>query len=536
MMASNQRTRPRGRPAPPCCKPWRTTGDGLGIGLLIVGAALAAIPIVCGVRYGWGALGSPPLGGGAVGRGPGGRGGVPAAAAAPDLSEADLVRLVLLVLGGVAGFLTALLGLVLPFTRYRLLFAGGLAEWSKNQGVVWCLVAAVFGGLALMFVSLLLARSMERSSLLMRRLLYGYNAFSSSFLLLAVLLLVNAFCYSRLPLFGAMNQSYDWTASGVYTLSPATQSQLAALKEPVKVIVMMPGGSDVRSALITMLQNCEAVTPLLTWQTLSPEIMDPEERAALRAKYDVPQDMDGMLVIYGTEPKTAFTFVKESELYTDQSSGNPMEPPSSKRKFTFKGEAALTAALDYLSEGKSKPVVYFTQGEGELSFSAEPGEDQTQGAMNELIEDLGRGNYDLRPLKLGPETKEVPADATIVVLARPRTPFSEAAIGALRAFLKGSNGKRGKLIALLNWVKPPAVEDAGLDGLLAEYDVRLGHDRILSLGIRHAHARDRASRPEERQHARPALRRGGRHLPVPERPDGAAVDHQPRTTGSIRFW
>jgi ABC-type uncharacterized transport system len=456
----------------------------MAVVLLIVGAGFAVIPIVFAVRYGmsglitifWGSVLSliTLAAGLSCVRTP----------ARKELSDTEQVRLLLLVLGGVIGFATALYGMALPFTQYRSIFAGGLPEWSKNPVVVWGCGAAVFGGLVLMFVTMLLAREVERSSLLMRRLLYGYNAFFSSFLLLAVLLLINEFCYSQLPVFGALKHTYDWTAGGVYTLSPATQSQLAALKQPVKVIVFMPSRSRVLPALETMLKNCQAVTPYLTWQATSPELMDPEDRGVYRTKYDLPPDMNGMLVIYGTEPKTSFTFVKESELYDDHSQASPFgEEASSGKKFTFKGEAALTTALDYLAEGKSKAVVYFLQGEGELAFSPEPGEDPTTGAITDLTLNLGRGNYDLRPLKLGPETKVVPADATVVVLARPRTPLSEMAVNALRTFLKGNDKNRGKLIALLNRTGAGGapVEDPGLDALLAEYDVHLGHDRILSL-------------------------------------------------------
>ena len=468
----------------PLLRSLATNRQTMAIVLLVVGAAFAVIPIVFAVRYGmsglitilWGSvLAFVTLAAGLYCLAPSGQ---------KELSDTEKVRLLLLILGGVIGFATALFGMALPFTMYRAVFAGGLPEWSKNYWMVWGCGAAVFGGLALMFITMLLAREIERSSLLMRRLLYGYNAFFSSFLLLAVLLLVNVLCYSPLPVFGALKHTYDWTAGGVYTLSPATQSQLAALKEPVRVVVFMPGRSRILATLETMLKNCQTYAPNLTWEATSPELMEPEQRGAYRTRFDLPPDMNGMLVVYGTEPKTSFTFVKESELYDDHSQASAFgEDASSSKKFTFKGEAALTTALDYLAEGKSKAVVYFIQGEGELAFSPEPGEDPTTGSLTDLTLNLGRGNYDLRPLKLGPETKEVPSDATIVVLARPRTPLSDIAVNALRVFLKGNASKRGKLIALLNrtGVGGAPVEDAGLDGLLAEYDVHLGHDRILSL-------------------------------------------------------
>ena len=187
---------------PPFLRTLAANRQTLGIVLLILAAALAAIPIVFAVYYGrngletivWGALLSlTVLGGGVY---------CLATANRQGLTQVDEIRLVLLVLGGVIGFATALYGMVLPFTQYRAVFSGGLAEWSKNALPVWGCTAAVFGGFSLMFLDLLLGRGMERSSPAMRRLLYGYNAFFSSFLLLAVLVLVNVLCYSPLPAFG----------------------------------------------------------------------------------------------------------------------------------------------------------------------------------------------------------------------------------------------------------------------------------------------------------------------------------------------
>ena len=87
-----------------------------------------------------------------------------------------------------------------------------------------------------------------------------------------------------------------------------------------------------------------------------------------------------MVVVYGNvvdekpEPDATFTFVKESELYQAPPPSFDGSQPSN--KFTFKGEAALTTAIDYLQGGKTKTVIYFTQGHGELAFGPEGDADQ----------------------------------------------------------------------------------------------------------------------------------------------------------------
>ncbi len=465
-MATNP-TNPPGPAGPSFLDALAAKRQQLGIGLVIVGLALTAIPIVFGVRQGWedareiivwGALLSLAcLIAGAV---------CLAAKSGPNLSDTEQVRLVLLILGGVVGFLTTLLGLVLPFTRYAAVFGGGLKQWSQNRWTVLLCAAAVFGGLLLMFVSLLLARGVERKNAVMRRLMYGYNAFFSSFLLLAVLLLVNVLGYTPLPAFGSLARTYDWTANHVYTLSEATKAQLADLKKPVNVILLLSGRSEALPAMEAMLHNCQQVTPNLFLEVISPEMLDRKKQFDLRRTFDLPQDMEGMVVVYGNvtvdekpAPDATFTFVKESELYQPPTPSFDGSQPST--KFTFKGEAALTTAIDYLQGDKTKTVIYFTQGHGELAFGPEGDQDQG-GGVSTLVDYMSPwGNYELRPLPLGPTTREIPPDANFVVIARPRTALPGPAVDALRAFLMGANGKRGKLIALLN---PGSIWRADLRG------------------------------------------------------------------------
>ena len=357
--------------------------------------------------------------------------------------------MVLLVLGGAVGFATTLLGLILPVTRYASVFGGGLQVWSKNRWTVGLCAAAVLGGLGLMFVSLLLARGVERSNALMRRLMYGYNAFFSSFLLLAVLLLINVLGYWPLSVFGALQKTYDWTANAVYTLQQGTIEQLAQLKKPVHVIVLLSGRSEDQQAMATLLENCREVQPKLTWDEYSPELLareDPEKLFELQQKYELPREMHGIVVVYGTEAESTYTFIPESSL--SQEPPSPFDENPQPTKTTFKGEAALDTAIDFLEGGKAKTVIYFTQGSGELSFEPEGEQEQGNGSMSLFKEGLSGGNYDLRPLPLDQKTKEIPSDANIVVIARPTSALPAPAVDALRAYLKGTNGKPGKLIAL----------------------------------------------------------------------------------------
>src|SRR5262249_54470745 len=81
-------------------------------------------------------------------------------------------RLLVMALGALAGLAAVLfIGLGLSLA-WRDVILGGWTAWKGAQGwKVWIIIAGLFGGLALMFVSIQLARADERTTPGLRRLL-----------------------------------------------------------------------------------------------------------------------------------------------------------------------------------------------------------------------------------------------------------------------------------------------------------------------------------------------------------------------------
>ncbi len=190
--------------------------------LLGVGAALAAIPITNVALYRWQSLAVFIWGA-----------GLSLLVLAAGLvylilettgsrrDEADRLRVTVLVVLGGAGLLTALLGLLLPFssppfsvTNYPDIFSGGIKKWRERENALALTrcAAALIGGLVLMFVGLIQARTFERTRPNLRRLLYGYNAILTSLLLVLIVGLINLLPYSGVQPFSYANESIDWTA------------------------------------------------------------------------------------------------------------------------------------------------------------------------------------------------------------------------------------------------------------------------------------------------------------------------------------
>ena len=385
----------------------------------------------------------------------------------------DNTRMLVLAIGGLAGFATAVLGVLLAY-QWRSVFTGGLEEWRKDWWRIARCLLALFGGLALMFSSLQLARADERTSPGLRRLVYGYNALLGGLILFAILGVINVLGYVPIRPFSLLNKQYDWTQSRIYSLSSASVNLLQSLDKPVEIYVILPVEASLAYREIhTLMDNLRAVSDRVNVEYLSPDLN--QKRVAELEKQYQTLDRMGLLVVYGD----AHEFVRYDDLFSE-SEDNPSQSDRRPR-FLFKGENAVISKLNYLMEGKSKATVYFTQGHGELELSSfDAGPDQ---GLGELKGRLEKGNYQVKELQFRAGSEKVPDDAAVVVVARPTLPFSEAELKALRDYMKpGSEAKKkGKLMALLDVVigKNGAMVSTGLENFLGEFSVQVGNDRLL---------------------------------------------------------
>jgi hypothetical protein len=444
----------------------------IGVGLLVTAGVLAVVALVWLVRAGTAVPVAPfgwllgvivvllvaPL--------------VNLLAPAEQADRVERLRLLLVTAGGLCGLLTALLGFVLPFTpQFYDDFWTGLARWRERPSVILWPLAALLGGMALLFVSMQLARPVERTSAGMRRLLYFSNAALGSVLLLFVLALANLL----LPeLSQGFSRNYNWTASGLHSLSDNTRNFVAGLRQPVMVYVLLPQDSLVMENVQTLLENCRSINGEVNWAVVSRDRNVAEYRK-LMEKYALPASQ-GLLVLYGTEPKVEHDFINANQLEDERPGANPDDPP----RYIFKGENALMKSLIYLAEGKTHAALYFTQAEGELSLAGF-GRDNQQ-SLGVLKQRLSDGGYEVKELRFGLDVKSVPSDAAAVVIVGPRRPFTPEAVQALRAYMKGGGDKKGKLVVLLDVVaQGGAMVHTGLEELLAEYDVQVGDGRIINL-------------------------------------------------------
>jgi hypothetical protein len=364
---------------------------------------------------------------------------------------------------------------------------GGLEEWHKNWWRLMLCELLVFGGLAVMFGLLQAARSEERTNPSLRRVVYGYNVVLTAVLVLIILVHLNVFTYLPVAPFTWAQQTYDWTENKIYSLSPGSKELLQRLDKPVKVYVLLPSSDEFALREVrTLLDNCKAVNRRIEVEELSPDL-SPQAVAQLEKKYDLPE-RQGLLVVYGPEGDEKTEFVSVND-FAPRRAGGGMGKPGEKERIEFKGESALIGALSSLAEGKERPVVYFTQGSGELDLNNSFDTTRDDRGLGLLRDRLGRAKYEVKELKLGAANDKVPDDATVVVIARPSREFSQPALDALRAYLKPSDpkAKKGKLIVLFDVTTDAEgnMVHTGLEDLLQkEFGVQVGDDRVVCLGSR----------------------------------------------------
>ncbi len=395
---------------------------------------------------------------------------------ADEVRRLDSTRKTLLAVGGMFGVLSTLMAVLLGWLYYSGAVTGGLQVWRQEWWRLAILLSSLFGGLIVMFLSVQLARSDERSSAGMRRLVYGYNALLGALLLVNVLIVLNILAYVNQPPFKFFGTTFDWTPSAIHTLDPASVAVLEKLEKPVQIYVLL-NNSDwlLFRSIETLMSNCQSVNKHFEAEFLSPD-QNRNAIAALRAKYPVISDRAGVLIVYGAEGTSQQEFIPRDKLVDDRSTGE-------RERIVFKGEDELMKAIVYLSQEKSKTVVYFTQGQGELKLT-DFAPDSEDGAST-LKDKMERSNYEAKELKLGVGGEEkVPDDAGAVVVAGPRRALSKQALDALRAYLNPAEGKKkGKLVVLFEVTTDPATHamvQTGLEPLLTEYGVRVGNDRVLN--------------------------------------------------------
>ncbi|MBL8115256.1 MAG: GldG family protein [Acidobacteria bacterium] len=258
---------------------------------------------------------------------------------------------------------------------------------------------------------------------------------------------------------------FDWTKSGLYSLSEKTENVLKGLKKPVTVTVFITEGAPLYAESQELLKRYKAKSNLITVETLDPT-RNPARAEALAKEFGVR----GSTVVFRSGDRKKY--VSEGQLAEFDFSRTSMGGEPTMK--AFKGEQEFTSALIQVTAEES-PKVVFTTGHGERKA-----EDRSRDGFYALSESLKRDNCTVEEWpSLG--ANEVPPGTTLVVIAAPESAFTEPEVDVLKKYLAGG----GRLLLFADAAfapgDPSKMADAGLSPLLAEFGLKLESDIVVDL-------------------------------------------------------
>jgi len=257
-----------------------------------------------------------------------------------------------------------------------------------------------------------------------RRLLaFGSNATLVSTMVLAVMVLLYVLADSR-------RIRVDLSEGASNTLQAETLQKLSLLDSDGQSVIITAFTSQrgkeespfKDQAVEDLLKALDERSALLEWR-----LLDFDKERITAEKLGVTEY--GHVVI---QRGTDRVDIKDRELFRRSGKG-------ADRKIEFLGEAAVSRAFSQLMT-PSRKVVYIVGGHGELSVDA-----SDPGGLSELAAALDRERYDVEPLNLLASDNtgalpEVPEDASVVLLARPRQPLTPQEEDALLGWLGRGGG------------------------------------------------------------------------------------------------
>ena len=257
---------------------------------------------------------------------------------------------------------------------------------------------------------------------------FGSLAVASMIVVLAILVALNYLAARH-------NKRWDLTAAKQYTLSEQTRKVLQSLQRPVNIKVF--ASSDEFARFRERLDEFTYAS-----KQVSVEYIDAVKRPSLANQYKV--EALGTVVL---------------------------EYDGRVERVTSDGEQELVNGLVKVVQGRQHKV-YFVEGHGERD--ADGGD---RPGYSTIKASLANDNYSVEKLVL-PQQKEVPADASVLIIAGPKTDYFAAEIDMLKKYL----GRGGKILFMLD---PPDRADAppltNLTALVHDWGIEIGANVVVDV-------------------------------------------------------
>lgn len=304
-----------------------------------------------------------------------------------------------------------------------LLILAGLSYYVIFQGFDTYARIITAAGILLVGVAVAIDPEALWGKLTTRNMLYGGNTLAIAAIFIGILVFVNILG-ARRP------ERWDLTANKALSLSDETTQILQQIPEPVTAVAFVQPDDSRRTELENQLYEMQVRSNgMLTY-----EIVDPRAAPGYAQQLGVLEL--GTTVFQMGERRQQVTGTREQDL--------------------------VTGLIKLIRPNPHK--AYFTTGHQERRID---GFDQD--SYGQIKSQLESRNFTVEQLSLF-TTPDVPPDASMVVIAGPRVPFTEVEIQALNAYLD----RGGDMMILVD----PAV-DSGLAPLLSRWGIEVGGSYVV---------------------------------------------------------
>lgn len=302
-----------------------------------------------------------------------------------------------------------------------LLIAGGIAYNIRPDLKAWMGSILLLGGI-LLLVGVYRAFGVIMAWLNRRSTIAGLNVALMTMLVLGIIGLVEVMS-------AKYNTRFDLTAEKRYTLADQTKKMVAGLTKDVRVTAFFRADQAERRPAEDLLRQYADLSPRFRF-----EAVDPDRNPGMAKRYGI--------VTYGT---TILATEDKEEKIADVD------------------EEHLTNGLVRLLSEETR-TIYFLKGHGENEL-----EDGSRNGYQQAKEAIEKANYQVKELLLLRE-REVPQDASTLVISGPKRDLAESELQALQAFIE----RGGKLLIQLDPYAAPS-----LQAFVGRYGIMVGDDVIV---------------------------------------------------------
>jgi hypothetical protein len=249
-------------------------------------------------------------------------------------------------------------------------------------------------------------------------------------------------------------------------ISPRTVDVLKSMTNHVLVTLYYDtqDDSDFYPTILSLLNAYHAVNPNFSIRTVD-YVRDAGEAEKIKTQYQLNSPTAKNLIIFDCDGRTKIANGDALTQYTLEQVSDEKEREFRRKPVAFNGEVMFTSML--LAVINPKPFkAYFLQGDGEPSLT-----DSGEAGYLKFGAVLGQNYIQVEPLELVGDDP-VPADCNLLVIAGPRTQFSNPELQKIDQYL--SQG--GRLLLLLDYssIQHPT----GLEDILRHWGVRVGLDVV----------------------------------------------------------